>query len=447
MKNIINEFDSELNHNVLYALYGTIDNKNRNYKTNTNFRHNFNYTINTDFIPNRNKKKKRIKKDKDELIFQNTYDIGNSLSSIKKQLNNVAINERNILKIPKIKAFKSFNNRLNSSLSSKENKINITNKLKSDNNKIITNKIAFSILKSTSEKYDIMKKNEELQNENFLLKENIKFLLSQIKKIKKVESKKNIKEKKEIKNNKNIEKNKISNAYNIIIKYKKEISSLKENLKNLNKENNQLREYIQKSSQKDNHIKNTEIFLKNQSLVKNSNIKNNNIVKNKFPVNQRNNKAKLFLYKRKTFNNTYSTFKEKEYESYESYSYNKNNFEKFIHTLNNAQNNIFDNNSIYRFNYTEKNYNRNNIFNTFSSKKKHIILIDNDFTGTEKIENSNSTINKSNELIYNKKYNIVKTPSSINKDLYSKKQISSNSNKIKKITYGRKLKRKNLFNK
>jgi hypothetical protein len=74
---------------------------------------------------------------------------------------------------------------MNNSTKIKNNLKNINiimNEIENENKNIIQHQIHFSILNSIDGKYDLITKNKELQNENDLLKENVKFLLSQNKK-------------------------------------------------------------------------------------------------------------------------------------------------------------------------------------------------------------------------------------------------------------------------
>ena len=464
MKKLSNDFNSDIiiNNKNEYSIipsFISINKKYNKYVNNNNRNNNYNYNYNTEIFPKKNKKMKRIKNE--GKYSQKTYDIENSLSNIKKQLNNVSINEKNILKIQTNK--NSNSNSLNKFYNFSTKKVNTFNNLLINNKKelgkknlvVEINHISFSILKSTSGKYDLISKNKELQNENTLLKENIKFLLSQIKKYKKNEFKNKINELPKAKeditekniNDKKLEKNKINNVFDIINKYKKEILTLKSKLKYLTQQNEELKELI---SNKDNTLnlydnnsfKNMNHFHKKDSIIKKPKIKNNALFNHKlYYHNQRNtNKDNLTLYKKKTFNKTFSSFKRNSYNSYTNEKYNN---ERFIQTFTNTKNNIFDSEE-KNLNYTDKN---NNIFDKFNSKIKHLIIIDSEFTGEEKIENQINTFKKNRKINYrnfNNKYNNENAHStSINNDLYFKKTIDSS--KLKKIYFDETFKRQTLF--
>ena len=466
MKKLSNDANSDIiiNNKDEYSIFPSFISINKKYNkfsnnNNRNNNSNNNYNFNTEIWPKKNKKMKRIKNE--GKYSQKTYDIENSLSNIKKQLNNVSINEKHILKIHTNKASNS--NSLNKLYHFSTKKANTLSNLLNNNkfeiekrNLILEiNHISFSILKSTSGKYDLFLKNKELQNENNLLKENVKFLLSQIKKYKKIESKKKLNEMPKtnedinIKNNyKKLEKNKINNVFDIINKYKKEIMALKSKLKNITKQNEELKEYISNNEKAVNlSFNNMKHFFKKDSILKKPKIKNNTLFNHKFYYNQKNNNNKdnIPLYKKKTFNKTFSSFKRNPYNTYDG---ENTNGERFIQTFNNTKNNLFDTNEVKNFNYTEKNYkNNNNIIDKFNSKIKHLIIIDSEFTGEEKIENQINTFKKNRKINYrnfNNKYNNENAHStSINNDLYYKKTIDSS--KLKKIYFDETFKRQTLF--
>ena len=463
MKNVFNEEIKRINKD----LYSSLENNNNNYKYNTYNHFKNDYNLNDIFnkINKRNKRKNKInnKNEAKEKICLTTYDIGNNLSNIKKQLNNISINEKNTLKIQKNKTHKSINEKMNNSTKIKNNLKNINiimNKIENENkNKnIIQHQIHFSLLNSIDGKYDLITKNKELQNENDLLKENVKFLLSQIKKKKKIESRKSVKDTKLEKSNNssNITNNNINNSINtnnnskinnkiksvfdIINKYKKEINHLKEELLNLNKENELLKKFVynQNNSIDNNLIKSMKILNGNTSILRKPNFNNNNILLNhKLPLNQRNNNILVKPYRKKAFNKTFSHFKSDNYDS--NISDKNNNFDTFTQTFKKHQNSNINNNSS---NFTDKNTNKKF---TFNSKNKHFILIDSDFKGEEKMGNSpqNLTIN-SNDRIFENKNNGKNDLSLLNNDLYYRKQI--NQFKTKKINFNGNIKRKKLLN-
>lgn len=200
-----------------------------------------------------------------------------SLINISKQLSNISINDVNILK------FKNERNRINS-----KNKKESTFQSEIDNNyinkschkykcKIYNNlpsfstdlndfnefnfrfahAISFSI--KADKNFYLLNKND-LRKKNFILRENLKFLLNEIKKFKNNEITNDFKQIKEY-------ENKIEYYVNEINKYKKDIVILKEKYNDILEENKKLKEYIQsganKSIIKTNYINNT-----NNNLVK-----------------------------------------------------------------------------------------------------------------------------------------------------------------------------------
>ena len=452
MEKVFNE--TQIKNIDLHPLFPSLDTKNSN-----NLNTNRNY--NSDFFTKRNKRKKMIKNENDETIYGTTSNIGNSILNIKKQLNNISLNEKKTFKIPKIKATKSFNKNNSHSTRIKNNLKNIlmnnTNENGMKNQFLIQHNLSFSILNTFSHN-DIIAKNKELQNENDLLKENVKFLLSQIKKKKKIESRKSVKDTKLEKSNNssNITNNNINNSINtnnnskinnkiksvfdIINKYKKEINHLKEELLNLNKENELLKKFIysQNNSIDNNLIKSMKILNGNTSILRKPNFNNNNTLLNhKLPLNQRNNNILVKPYRKKAFNKTFSHFKSDNYDS--NISDKNNNFDTFTQTFKMHQNSNINNNSST---FTDKNTNKKF---TFNSKNKHFILIDSDFKGEEKMGNSpqNLTIN-SNDRIFENKNNGKNDLSLLNNDLYYRKQI--NQFKTKKINFNGNIKRKKLLN-
>ena len=195
-----------------------------------------------------------------EILFTNRLlkknSINSSLISITKQLNNISINDTNILK------FKNEKNRLNS-----KNRKDSTYEIVYDNNSsnndrkpfkykgmlyknipsfstdfndfkdnyYFTHVISFSIM---ADKNISMLNKNDLRKKNYILKENVKFLLNEIKKYKKNELTYD-------ENQINEYVNKIENYINEINKYKKDIMILKEKYNYAIKENKELKAYIQ----------------------------------------------------------------------------------------------------------------------------------------------------------------------------------------------------------
>ena len=154
-------------------------NKNRTiFDTSRQTDNSYKYKNNSKLLNKANNRKKNVKSERDKTISLTNHSIGNNLSNIKKQLNNISINEKNTLKITRIN---------NNETSKNDYKLkNIANIIYKKIGWKKSKQTSFSIMKSIP-KNDIMAKNKELQNENESLKENIKFLLGQIKKFKKTE--------------------------------------------------------------------------------------------------------------------------------------------------------------------------------------------------------------------------------------------------------------------
>jgi hypothetical protein len=471
MKRLSFDKNADLDCSEIFSLFRCLENKNNNRYNNNNLKNNFNHTFNKDILNHKNKRNKGIlKTEMDQSIFQKTYDIGNSLSNIKNQLSNIVINERKIIKIPKNKHSDSFSSNYYMSSTNESNKLKDILKKYSQNTErketkyiiMKSKQISFTILKSTIENSELISKNKELQNENSLLKENVKFLLSQIKKSQKKELKNQneISNKMDSDNNiKNMDKksknkNKINSVFDILNKYKKEISSLKKKLEIKNNENEELKKYI---SSYIGDI-NINIFDNiNKKIIKNKHsIINKPLVKNTISFNKiisskkSNNKiSNLNPYKKKTFSKTYSSLNCHKYKNYLiENSINLSNKDNYLQTNNNFINSIYSN-SNSRLNFTEHNYENNNILNSFNKKGRgrHLILIDSDFTGDEKIGTQNSVIScqnryndqiNSDNFFFNDNFHIsnnnnkiyeVKSPSSCKNGLYHRKQVSP-GNKI-----------------
>ena len=477
MKNNFNEDFSDINNKEIISLLGSLENNiHKDISTynsnNNNINNNYNYNFNSEYLK-KSKRKKRNRNDRDQITSQTTYDIGTSLSSIKKQLNNISINGKNPLKISRIKSGESPNNK-SYFLSVKEkhqksmSKNNLEyNREKSIWNNIIIEKkqISFSILKKTSEKYDIILKNKDLEKENDLLKENIKFLLSQIKKMKKIDGIKDSLTKKvndneiEKDTNKNVannNNNKLNNVFDIINKYKKDIIALKQELIKLNKENKELKESIINNSI--NEIKEKQYPVNSMKVFQKKNILTSRQTKDSFntlfnnnpPLNHRNKGVDLLPYRKKSFNKTFS--KKDKFSTFNN-ERNTNNF--------NYKCKLKHYNEKYCFN-TERN--KKKVFSTINNniKDENTIIIDSDFAGDEKdlrLINSITTKNKLNHNLHfstinhndtNRRNRCLRDSAQVitsnicKKDLYHKKQVSSN--KSKTISIKNYFTKKNLFN-
>lgn len=478
MKRLSFDTNTDLDNSEIFSLFRCLENKNNNRNKNNNLKNHFNYIFNTDIFNHKSRRNKgALKKEVDQSIFQKTYDIGNSLSNIKKQLNNIVINERKIIKIPKNKNSDSFSTSYFKSTTNESNKLKDILKKYTQNTErkdikniiIKSNQISFTILKSSIENSELIFKNKELQNENTLLKENVKFLLSQIKKSQKNELKNQNEISKKLESDNNIKsldkkgKNKINSVFDILNKYKKEISSLKKKLEIKNKENEELKRYISNFSDININILdniNKKIIKNKHSIINKPLIKNTISFNKIIPANKSNNNiSNLNPYKKKTFSKTYSSLNFEKYKNYltENDANNMNKKNNYLQTNNNYINNIYSN-SNYRFNFTEHNYESNNIINSFNKKGRgrHLILIDSDFTGDEKIGNQNSVSScqnrcndqiNSDNIFFNDKFHMsnnkfyeVKTPSSCKNELYHRKQVSPGNKILMPIA-------KDIFNK
>ena len=199
-------------------------------------------------------------------------------------------------------------------------------------------------------------------------------------------------------------------------------------MNNITKENEILKDYIynQTNILDNNNSKRKTIFKNCNSIIKKPNLKNN--ISLNYQYQLRNNDCFLIPYRKKTFNKTFSHFKN---NTSDTYTYdNKFTFETFNRTLKNQNNNIFNNNNNFNFSSTDKNTNKKFIFNTFNSKSKHFIIIDSHFKGEERIENKPRF---SNDKIFINSSNNRSLLSPLNNELYYKKQI--NQSIIKKIDF------------
>ena len=176
------------------------------------------------------------------LKLSNRNRINSSLNNISKQLNNISLNDVNILNLKYGRKKMNSTNKINRAhshiYSSKSCKgkssvykfkpFNINDSFDLDNNLIIDNIESFSILNNTETKLNLRKK-------NLILKENLKFLLNEVKKYKKRE-----------KDNSQIKEyeEQIEYYINELDKYHKEIILLKEKYITVIKENEELKKYI-----------------------------------------------------------------------------------------------------------------------------------------------------------------------------------------------------------
>ena len=216
----------------------------------------------------------------------NKSTINSSLINISKQLNNISINDVNILKLTRKKSKMNLNNKTESSTEYEFDNISTKRgfKYRGMIYKILPhfnelNQINFSFchIESFSIKADKdihLLNNNDLRKKNFILKENLKFLLNEIKKYKKNELTYDNNQIKEY-------ENKIEYYVNEIKKYKRDIIILKEKYNNAIKKNNILQKYILSEKNKTNDlnichcisktdINNTIPFKQNEMKKKNS---------------------------------------------------------------------------------------------------------------------------------------------------------------------------------
>ena len=210
--------------------------------------------------------------------------INSSLINISKQLNNISINDINILKL------KGEKNKLNSK--NKNTNYSYREKTYSNNNlnrsfkctritytnpfssfdEIFDIKYSFCRAESFSilaNKYIKSLNKNDLRKKNYILKENLKFLLNEIKKYKTNEKDNQIKE----------YENKIEYYINEINKYKRDMIIVKEKYNDILEENKKLKDYIHsgvsKSNIKTNYTNNT-----NSNLIKSVKSNKSNRLKN-----------------------------------------------------------------------------------------------------------------------------------------------------------------------
>ena len=234
-------------------------------------------------------------------IASNKILINSSLYNMSKQLNNISINNINILKFRNEKKRLNSNSKNskkgltldmeynnhcfgNKSFNSKDHLFNYLPSLegvdfKDVNNLNTKNKFCTSHVESFSIKADnniyLLNKND-LRKKNFILKENLKFLLNEIKKFKNNEISCDDKLIKEY-------ENKIEYYVNEINKYKKDVIILKEKYNEVMKENQELKKFINRNISK-NELTNKSATNKSNNIKKlkniNLNLKYNNMIGN-----------------------------------------------------------------------------------------------------------------------------------------------------------------------
>ena len=362
------------------------------------------------------KTEKLKKKNMQNISFNYSYksvnknQVNSSLINISKQLNNIYLNDINVLNLSKMnltnrlysKANKSHNNIYPSKSLKYQNNLNKLQSTKTDLNFIVVKSESF-IIKSDENQKNLLKK-------NFILKENLKFLVNEIKKYKITENNKNNIDD-DIKQYETI----IENYIREIKKYKQEIISLKEKYDYCQKENDDLKKFIEielnklNNSQLMNSIYKTD--MKNQTLIKiqkkknlksfkymNLNLKkylekNKKINKDSF---YNGNKSSNIIGKPKIININYLLTEDK--NSLESSLKNSNKANISINNLEDK----FNTNIINEINNTKKNINKI-VFNNINSKNKNKIKNTNKVSSKTKI---NQNTLKENSFEGNKSFNL-----------------------------------------
>jgi len=342
------------------------------------------------------------------LKLSNRNRINSSLNNISKQLNNISLNDVNILNLKYGRKKMNSTNKINRAhshiYSSKSCKgkssvykfkpFNINDSFDLDNNLIIDNVESFSILNNTETKLNLRKK-------NLILKENLKFLLNEVKKYKKRE-----------KDNTQIKEyeEQIEYYINELDKYHKEIILLKEKYITVIKENEELKKYI-----------NYELNKLNNSQLLNSLCKTE---ENKPPYEKLNKIKNLnsFRYLNLNLKNYMDKFRKN--------NTNKNQISaKTSRNINKSKNKndnyllIEDNNEGININKNNNN-NKSEIFQRNALKKINNNLKSNNQNILQKLKtNYNKNIN---QIIFKRIENKTKIHNNINKTL-SKNKINQNS--------------------
>ena len=342
------------------------------------------------------------------LKLSNRNRINSSLNNISKQLNNISLNDVNILNLKYGRKKMNSTNKINRAhshiYSSKSCKgkssvykfkpFNINDSFDLDNNLIIDNIESFSILNNTETKLNLRKK-------NLILKENLKFLLNEVKNYKKRE-----------KDNTQIKEyeEQIEYYINELDKYHKEIILLKEKYITVIKENEELKKYINyelnklNNSQLLNSLCKTEenkppyeklnkIKNLNSFRYLNLNLKNymDKFRKNNTNKNQISAKTSRNINKSKNKNDNYLLIE----DNNEGININKNN--------NNNKSEIFQRNALKKINNNLKSNNKNILQKLKTNYNKNI-----------------------NQIIFKRIENKTKIHNNINKTL-SKNKINQNS--------------------
>ena len=367
----------------------------------------------------------------------NKSTINSSLINISKQLNNISINDINILKLKNEKIRMNSKNKTDSSLDNEFNNISINKSFKY--NGMIYNVIqpfdqlyyinfSFCHIESFSIKADkniqLLNKND-LRKKNYVLKENLKFLLNEIKKYKKNYDVNQIKE----------YENKIEYYIKEIKKYKKDIIILQEKYNNAIKENKYLQKYIQSELRKSNDligfhcISKTDInksvtYNPNEIIIKKlNNKKKNNLNANSFNTLGKNN-----------IKENYSTCTTRESRNNKTIDLNIiNNINSNKYLLIDDQNS-FQNSEHKKFSIN-RNLNNNNGFvinSKIINKNKNSIFFNKNCL--KKLKRNNK--NKINQIIFrrfeNKKNKVIYNNRTLSKNQFNKYSLKNGSFELNK---------------
>ena len=378
------------------------------------------------------------------LKLSNRNRINSSLNNISKQLNNISLNDVNILNLKYGRKKMNSTNKINRAhshiYSSKSCKgkssvykfkpFNINDSFDLDNNLIIDNIESFSILNNTETKLNLRKK-------NLILKENLKFLLNEVKKYKKRE-----------KDNSQIKEyeEQIEYYINELDKLHKEIILLKEKYITVIKENEELKKYINyelnklNNSQLLNSLCKTEenkppyeklnkIKNLNSFRYLNLNLKNymDKFRKNNTNKNQISAKTSRNINKSKNKNDNYLLIE----DNNEGININKNN--------NNNKSEIFQRNALKKINNNLKSNNQNILQKLKTNYNKNINQII-----FKRIENKTKIHNNINKTLSKNKINqnsLKDNSFEINKSI----NLSQSFRNYNDSNYSKKLERKKIY--
>ena len=373
------------------------------------------------------------------LKLSNRNRINSSLNNISKQLNNISLNDVNILNLKYGRKKMNSTNKINRAhshiYSSKSCKgkssiykfkpFNINDSFDLDNNLIIDNIESFSILNNKETKLNLRKK-------NLILKENLKFLLNEVKKYKKRE-----------KDNTQIKEyeEQIEYYINELDKLHKEIILLKEKYIAVIKENEELKKYINyelnklNNSQLLNSLCKTEenkppyeklnkIKNLNSFRYLNLNLKNymDKFRKNNTNKNQISAKTSRNINKSKNKNDNYLLIE----DNNEGININKNN--------NNNKSEIFQRNALKKINNNLKSNNQNILQKLKTNYNKNInqIIIKRIENKTKIHNNINKTLSKNKINQNSLKDNSFEINKSINLSQSFRYFNDSNNNKLQR---------------